>query len=349
MAPALGDMKYKSNKSKWLQLNKPLIIFSVLVLYIFASFIWWSYLLISNTANTMEQSKKLLVLQYENEGIAQDEIVNMPSYLDLEKNYRNQVLMVLGEGLVFLVLLSAAIIQIWRSYKQELALANQQRNFLLSITHELKSPLASIKLGLETINKRELDKEKFQKMIDFSLSDTNRLQNLVEDILLAAKFEDHSFQFVKSPLDLSEFVGRMIAKMRSRHPDRKFNFSHNGAHYIKGDRQALTSLVSNILENAVKYSPEGSDIDIEVENKYKSVVMAIKDKGIGIAEHEKPNIFKKFYRVGNEDTRKSKGTGLGLFIVKEVADGHQARIYLEPNTPAGTVFKVLFPPDDQES
>lgn len=331
-----------NGNNRW-KLNRPLLIFSVLVIYIFASFIWWSYLLISNNKHTLEQSITLLQLQYEARGIQTSDPLFQEAKNNLESRYNTQVTMILGEGAVFLVLLGVAVFQIWRSYRSELELARQQRNFLLSITHELKSPLASIKLALETMVRRELPADKRQKILTNSLSDTNRLQGLVEDILLAARFEDHSFRFGKDHILLSELVEEIADKVAHNHPHHRVCTDIDQNLYVTGDRQALTSLVANLMENAAKYSPADTAIQVDLATIKDRICLEIADQGYGIPEEERPHIFKKFYRIGNEDTRKTKGTGLGLFLVKEVADKHGATIHIKDNRPQGTRFKVAFP------
>jgi two-component system, OmpR family, phosphate regulon sensor histidine kinase PhoR len=336
-------MPESTTKNKWLRLNKPIIVFSVLVIYIFASFIWWSYLLITNNKNIMLQSREILYIKYGNHGLSPEQVMQTEEYRKLEKQYKNQVFMVIGEGMVFMILLSAAIFQIWRSYRHELQLANQQRNFLLSITHELKSPLASIKLGLETIKKRDLERDAVKKITGNALQDTERLQQLVQDILLAAKFDDHSFKFVLSALNFSLFVNETIERIKRVHPERKIIAHIADKIIINGDNQALTSLVSNIIENALKYSGPSSEVTITLAAGAENIILQVADEGIGIPDHEKEQIFKKFYRVGHEDTRKTKGTGLGLYIVKEIAEGHLAKIIIEDNQPKGSIFKIMFP------
>lgn len=109
-----------------------------------------------------------------------------------------------------------------------------------------------------------------------------------------------------------------------------------------GDKFALTSMVTNLIENAVKYSPPCSEVDVNLIRKNGLIQFSVADKGIGIRDEEKSRIFEKFYRVGSEDTRKTKGTGLGLFIVKQVLDKHQATIKVKNNQPSGTIFEVTF-------
>lgn len=337
-----ASAKRTQQNNSW-KLNRPLLIFSVLVIYIFASFIWWSYLLVSNNKHTLEQSITLLELQYEARGIASDNPLFLKAKNKLEEQYQTQVMMIIGEGAVFLILLGVAVVQIWRSYRTELQLARQQRNFLLSITHELKSPLASIKLALETMMRRELPKEKRDKIVQNTLSDTNRLQGLVGDILLAARFEDHSFRFAKDRILFSDLVEEIADKIAHNHAQHKVHTDIEQNVYLMGDKMALTSLVANLLENAAKYSPPNSRIEVALHEEREHVCLTISDQGIGIPETERQHIFKKFYRIGNEDTRETKGTGLGLFLVKEVADKHGATIKIKDNIPQGTRFDVIFP------
>jgi len=112
---------------------------------------------------------------------------------------------------------------------------------------------------------------------------------------------------------------------------------------IEGDRFAITNVVTNLIENAVKYSPPCAHVSVKLARDNGSVVFSVADHGIGIADMEKKLIFNKFYRVGNEDTRKTKGTGLGLYIVKTVLERHRAQITVKNNTPSGSVFEVMFP------
>lgn len=329
-----------------IRLNRPLLIFAVLVLYIFASFVWWSYLLIRNNKQTLIQARQLLELQYQASGISVEDISQTPEYLQLEKQYRRQVLMVMGEGAVFLVLLGLAVLQIYRSYRHEITLARQQRNFMLSITHELKSPLASIKLGLETLIKRALEPEAQNRLLGNAMSDTNRLQNLVEDILLAARMEDRSFQFARDQINLSGLVEQICRKVEQSNPDHNYRFNIEAGLTLPGDRQAITALVANLLDNAVKYSDRSTTVSLILHRDGQHINLDVADEGIGIPEGERSLIFRKFYRVGNEDTRRTKGTGLGLFIVKEAADGHRAKIQIDDNPPTGTIFRIRFPAPD---
>ncbi len=252
--------------------------------------------------------------------------------------------MIMGEGAVFLFLLGIGAYFIHASIKKEDRLKEQQQNFLMSITHELKSPLASIKLSLQTIVRRELEKQQRDVLIKNSLKDVERLDDLVENMLLATKIESRTYSFPKEVFDFSDLVTKVADRLQVHSCGREQIIATNvqmGV-TIDGDKFALSSVVTNLVENAIKYSGECAEITVElcqIDGKAKLVVA---DTGLGIPDDEKMHIFDKFYRVGDENVRKSKGTGLGLFIVKEVLQQHDADITVKDNVPHGAVFEVTF-------
>jgi signal transduction histidine kinase len=261
----------------------------------------------------------------------------------LEKHDR-QKWMILGEGSVFMLLLVFGTFQLFRTFNKEVLLARQQNNFLLSITHELKSPLASIKLSLQTLEKRVVVEEKYQKLISNSLDDVDRLQSLVDNILFAARMENHSYLFEQREENISDLIEHLIEKFRINIGNsRSIHVSIQPGLEGSVDKEAIRSAFINVLENAYKYSSLNSLIQINFYKKENSLVFEVKDEGKGIALHERHNIFQKFYRIGNEETRNTKGTGLGLFIVKKVIESHNGKIVIEDNSPKGTVFKIYLP------
>lgn len=252
--------------------------------------------------------------------------------------------MVIGEGFVFISLMSFGAYKLHRAINKEKKINAQQKNFLLSVTHELKSPLASIKLYLQTILKRDLDKEQQQSFISKSLLDIERLADLVENMLLATRIENKSYSFPKEQFNLSQLVEKIISRLQIHVCSQEALITEIEQNvHIKGDEFALSSAITNLIENAVKYSSDCVPIYVSLKRQLTGKVnFTVADLGIGISDEEKPKIFDKFYRVGNEDTRKTKGTGLGLFIVKQVLDHHQATIKVKNNSPKGTVFDVCF-------
>lgn len=286
-------------------MKQPLILFNLILAYIFLQLAWWGYLIVEHSPE--------------------------------------KIWMVVGEFSVFFILLNLGMRRLRRTIQEETNLNRQQKNFLLSVTHELKSPLASIKLYLQTLQKRDLDKEKQSTFIRNSLVDIERLDDLVGNMLLATKFENKTYSFPKEKINFTEIVQKNLENFQHLYQE-KYEFA---AHLepgveIFGDRLALSAAVNNLLENALKYSLKGSPISVVLERKEHHTYFQVADQGIGIEDSEKKKIFNKFYRASNEETRSTKGTGLGLFIVKQVLDNHKARIFVRNNQPQGSIFEVVF-------
>ncbi|WP_183563663.1 sensor histidine kinase [Mucilaginibacter sp. SP1R1] len=288
-------------------MKKPFIIFYALIIYAVSELVWWGYM--------------LMKLQPERIG------------------------MILGEGSMFILIFVVGAYSLHASINKERKLQEQKKNFLLSVTHELKSPLASIKILLQTIQKRNLTKEQILDFIDKSLNDVERLDDMVENMLLASKIDNRSYTFPKASFNLSVLVDSIVNRLQITKCDcnqQIIDAEIEPKIEITGDKFALTSVVTNLIENAVKYSSPCSAVGVKLFSKGDRIFLEVADHGIGIADNEKSRIFDKFYRVGSEDTRNTKGTGLGLYIVKEVLDKHQASIRVRDNRPAGSVFEVVF-------
>jgi two-component system phosphate regulon sensor histidine kinase PhoR len=287
-------------------MKRPFVIFYALITYALMELVWWGYMLIS--------------LQPLRTG------------------------MILGEGFMFIAIILGGALLFHKSLNKERKLAEQKKNFLLSVTHELKSPLASIKLYLETIQKRSLSKEQVTDFVGKCLLDVDRLNDMVENMLLAAKIENQSYTFPKQQFDLSMLVDSIINRLQINKCDltsQLINAEIESKIEVTGDKFALTAVVTNLLENAIKYSGPCETVDVKLYTKNGKVHLEVADQGIGIADEEKSRIFDRFYRVGSEETRNTKGTGLGLYIVKQVLDKHQAIINVRDNRPAGSVFEVI--------
>src|ERR1700744_4803031 len=253
--------------------------------------------------------------------------------------------MIMGEGFIFIVVFSAGAISLHKSVNRERKLQEQKKNFLLSVTHELKSPLASIKLLLQTIHKRDLNKAQIRDFIDKCLLDIERLDDIVENMLLASKIENSSYTFPKANFSLSVLVDGIVNRLQITKCDGNqqiINAEIEPKIEMTGDKFALTSVVTNLIENAIKYSKPCETVDVKLFSKEGRIYFQVADHGIGIADEEKSRIFDRFYRVGSEDTRNTKGTGLGLYIVKQVLDKHEASIRVKDNRPVGSIFEVIF-------
>jgi signal transduction histidine kinase len=256
----------------------------------------------------------------------------------------SRMAMIMGEGSVFLFLLCVGAYFLHQSIKREDRLHEQQQNFLLSVTHELKSPLAAIKLSLQTIVKRDLDKARQTSLLNNSLKDIERLDDLVENMLLATKIENRSYSFPKEEFDFSELVSKITDRLQvhSCGCEQIIKTTIEPNLKVLGDPFALSSVVTNLIENAVKYSGPCAEVEVKLGKSKDHLWLKVSDKGPGIPDAEKMLIFDKFYRVGDENVRKAKGTGLGLFIVKEVLQNHDADISVKDNVPQGAIFEVTF-------
>ncbi len=285
--------------------QNPLIIFYALLIYVTTQLFWWSVLLIR-----FEPTKKTMII---------------------------------GEVAVFLLLLAVGAYKIHQAHKEEERLNARQRNFLLSVTHELKSPLASIKLYIETILKRNLDKERQEAFLKNSLRDIERLHDLLENMLLASRYDKIHSLNSKEKFNFSQAVEKVVSRLQANVCDNRVLLAEIEPNInMFGDAFALTSVASNLIENAIKYSPKCEQVLVQLVESQHQVILKVIDRGVGIPDEEKQRIFDKFYRVGDENTRSTKGTGLGLFIVKQVLDNHQAHIEVKNNIPSGTIFQVTF-------
>jgi two-component system phosphate regulon sensor histidine kinase PhoR len=261
---------------------------------------------------------------------------------DLEKKLHHRWTMIAGEGFVFILLLGFAFMRVRNTFNKESQLAAQQKNFLLSVTHELKSPLASVKLTLETLLKRDLEKEKQKELLSNAINDTDRLNKLVENMLLASRIENSTFELHKENVNLSEYLEENLKQtLQIFAPSQKVVLDIQPNVFFDIDKTIFPSIFLNLFENALKYSPGNSMIKIILKEQGNGVILSVADEGTGISEEEKQKIFQKFYRVGSEEIRKTKGTGLGLYIVKYLVEKHNGSIIVKDNTPRGTIFEVV--------
>ena len=317
--------------------SRPLFWFYLLVAYVVIQFVWWTYLMVELNNENYHHKTELNVIK----GESLNDVVLKGN--ELNEKLHKRWIMIAGEGTVFVTLLLLGIVQIRKTFKKESALAQQQKNFLLSITHELKSPIASAKLQLQTLQKHELDRVKQKEIISNAINDTDRLNNLVENILFAAKIDNSIYKLHKEKVNISELITEVITQtLESFKYKQKIILDIEPSIFMDIDRSSFPSIFLNLCENAVKYSTENSTITIRLKKQDHKLILSVADDGIGISDLEKGTIFKKFYRIGNEETRKTKGTGLGLYIVKYLVEQHQGTITVKNNVPKGSIFEAVF-------
>ena len=248
----------------------------------------------------------------------------------------------IGEGSAFLLVILIGAVFVYRAVRRQLTMTQQQQNFMMAITHELKTPIAVAKLNLETLQKHKLEENKQQKLIQATLQEANRLNTLTNNILISSQLEGGGYELAKEELDFSLLAATCMQDFYNRFPDRKIEAAIEEDADIKGDALLLQILVNNLLENAVKYSSKETTIFFSVSKKNTEAIMQVKDEGPGIADEEKKKVFERFYRIGNEQVRKTTGTGLGLYLCKKIALDHNADISVTNNHPAGSIFTVHF-------
>lgn len=316
--------------------NRFRLIFTILVGYVILQFLWWEILLVKQSNQIISEQQKLVALSSTNDEIIHEKIAS------LEHQKTTKMYMIVGEGTVFLLILLFGIYKVKQAIQKESELTRQQKNFILSVSHELKTPIASTKLQLQTLLKHELDRDKQKTLLNQAIQETNRLNKLIEDVLLANQIQNNQFNVHLEELSLSFMVHQVTEQYFSDYIQKgQIKISIQEHLSIMGDRVLMPSVMINLIENAIKYSFDHVDVHVGLNRDGHHVVLSVSDNGIGISEKEKEKIFDKFFRSGQEETRKTKGTGLGLYIVKQIIDSHQGQITIENNLPKGSIFRVL--------
>ena len=326
------------------QINRIRIVTFLATAFIVLMFLWWTILLFRLNENSRLALVRAIKMELKSEGknLTEEELQQTPQYFELKRSNGKNNRMIWGEGSVLFMGLLWGIWVLYRSFQKETTLASQRRNFLLSITHELKSPIASIQLILQTFQKRKLEEQQFNHFVNSANKEADRLNELVNNLLLSAKL-DTAYEPVFEEISVKPFLEDIVSKMKVRFPKALLNITHNEVPILRGDRQGLLSVFMNLFENGVKYSPTNPTIYLQYSYEKGNFIFEIADNGIGIANSEKKKIFERFYRIGSEETRTTKGTGLGLFIVNQIVKSHKGTIQVLNNTPKGTIFKVILP------
>jgi len=309
------------------------------------AFSWWTILLHTKNRDAFLAKNEILKLNLIAQGNIKNEtdFLNNPAHIQLRNAYKRQEWMILGEASVFVLSLLMGIGFINRGYKKEILAAKQSRNFLLSITHELKSPISSIRLGFETLQRKKLSADQTHVLLKNGIQDTDRLNNLVSDLLLSARLES-TYQLNKELFSLEILIDECIQSIKQKFPASEINtLIKTDIPEVLADYSAIRSVILNLLENAMKYSDSIPEVQINLSLSADKLHLEISDYGIGIDPNERKKIFEKFYRIGNEDQRKTKGTGLGLYIVDQIIRAHQGSISVSSNHPKGARFHVFLP------
>ncbi len=316
----------------------------ILLVYMLLALSWWAFLLFrKNSELTEEKLKRLQVEMNTLYKVNDYDLSTTVEYQSILSKHKRQKLMIIGEGMVFALTLIVGMGLVHRAHFQEVATANRKKNFLLSITHELKSPIAAINLVLDTLKSRDLPRGQVESLAGDALEESKRLEKQINNLLLASRMEK-DFILNKQHQDLIPIIEQAIALQQKLHPNANIEFKTDSESIVAEiDRDSFSSIMNNLLENAIKYAGDQAIKTRVYKNKKNQLLVEVSDLGPGISNTEKAKVFDQFYRIGNEETRASKGTGLGLYIVKKVVDLHNATIKISDNIPTGTTFTISLP------
>ncbi len=287
----------------------------VLGAYVLVQFVWWGYHLIDLTRASAKDPDAV----------------------------SGRVLMIVGEGSVFLLLLLFGLWRIKSSIRKEINIARQQNNFMLSVTHELKTPLAATKLYLQTLLKhQQLPEEKKQEVLNKAIEESNRLEGLVEQILTASRLEQQSIDLNRTKFELNEAVSELVQIQQNR---QNIQIAFQAAQEINvhTDRFLLQTAINNLLENAIKFTDSAKGVSVKISLHELYISIRIKDFGKGISVEDQRLLFRKFSRLGNEETRTTKGTGLGLYIAYQSSKAIGGMVKLINPGEAGAEFEIQIP------
>ena len=239
-------------------------------------------------------------------------------------------------GIIFFGAIVAGLVLNTIFLVREIRRNEQHDSFINAVTHELKTPIASIRLYLQTLQRLDVAEAQRRQFYELMLVDTERLLHTVEQVLKAGEAAQKKNATRRAPVEFDALVRECLELARTRHHlqaaelDYHLSLQNGDGTRVVGDPEELRTAVSNLLDNAVKYSPDGVHISVELDAPdEKRIVLRVRDRGVGIPEHELKRIFKRFYRVTQRSLSQVKGTGLGLFIVRSIARKHGGRVFAE--------------------
>lgn len=265
--------------------------------------------------------------------------INPTNLQQLEEERFQQRNIWLYQSILLLVLVASGIYGVYYSIDSIYQLNKRQNNFLLSVTHEFKTPIAAIRLMLQTSKNPKVKEEKKAELIENSIQNTFRLEELAENMLVSMQIENDKYQYALSTVDLSEMLNQVIDNQSIKG---EITGTIEPGITLTGDGFIMRMVANNLIENAFKYS-NNQPIEVNLYMQGTKKVLEVKDIGVGIAKEDYKKIYKKFFRVQDEETRTTKGTGLGLFIVKQAVERHRGKVAVMANKPRGSVFRVELP------
>lgn len=310
-----------------------------LLIYIIASIFFWGITLQKQNNLITEYELELLATQNKNLGYI---LTDKEKENEIYERKKNRTLQYIGEGAVFIIITSLAGVILYSNIRKNRQLSDLQNNFMLSVTHELKSPIAGVKLNLQTLNRPNIPEDKKEMLIQRSLSEADRLNDLCNNLLLATQMEGKRAIFNFEIIDFSGLCTECVEDHVARSHHELLENIQPGIS-IRGDLLMWKIAINNLIENAIKYSVKESTVLVSLDKEDDQIILSVSDQGLGISDEEKTKIFDKFYRIGNENSRRTKGTGLGLYLTAEIIKHHDASITVKDNTPQGSIFEITIP------
>lgn len=306
-------------------------IYWFLLAYIIAALVWWFIALSRQNEQMMEY--KVMDLKLDDPAFQQKLSV-------IREDKKRKTAQYIGEGSIFLLLIAAGAIFVYRSAKRQFTINRQQQHFMIAVTHELKTPIAIAKLNLETLQKRKLDEQQQHKLLANTLQEANRMNALCNNMLLSSQFDTGGYRITREEINIGELAEQCVEEFRSRYPLKQIGTDIDEGLYVMGDGLLLQLAINNLLDNAFKYAPKDTAVHISVKPTGNLVRVSVADEGPGILDADKLKVFEKFHRLGNEATRQSKGTGLGLYLTHKIISEHNGRIFVKDNQPHGAIMVV---------
>lgn len=303
--------------------NRSLWLLGAAMVYIVAQSVWWAVLLLRKEEVIAELETQL--------GRAADQS-------------SNRTFMVLGEAGVFLLLLTGVLAFAFIAIRRDLRLAALQRNFMLAITHELRTPIASIKLQLQTLSRPGVSGTDAERLRASAIGEADRLAALTEKVLVAAAEGAGEIKLRPERMDAVSIVRDVMSRARERDAGTHAWLADlPSTMTVRSDPQAIRSIVENLLENAMKYAPANTLIGVTAHDLGAQWRLEVADQGSGILPSERDRVFERFYRSGSEETRQHAGTGLGLYIVGRLVKRLGGSIAVRGAAPHGAIFTATFP------
>ncbi|MBI5267522.1 MAG: HAMP domain-containing histidine kinase [candidate division Zixibacteria bacterium] len=310
--------------------RRAFILFLVMVVFLLAQAAWWVVLMARLVAENVRVAT---------------ELNGSPEYIEqIHQQATQRQIMVGMEGAFFIIVFAFGVWLMYRALVRAEELKFHQQNFMLAVTHELRTPLASMRIYLDTLQSPKISPEKKQEIIPRLREDTSRLDKMVQDVLEAGRFERHGHHLNPDRFNLSALVrerAEALDRAPSKVPKAVIADIEDNIEII-GDAPALGRALDAILENTLRYHDGGRvEVAVKLRNAGGKAVIEISDKGIGLDRKELARVFDRFYRVGDEMTRHTSGTGLGLYLCREIIRAHGGKVAAESDGPGkGSRFIV---------